>query len=382
MVLGGTPAEAANGDPVLAGRSNAASNTTALTNAAPVPSVQVTSANASGAAHGLIVVAKNGYGISASSTGNHALSGTTAAATKSGVIATHTGPAGTGAALIASGRKNTGAYVYNADTDKPALLVKSTWASPAGKSGSAISATGNAQHGAGVRAEMLGGGHTAAAVRGVAREGALAGDFVSSVVVEEEASIDASNFPVAIAASAHGTVIRRDGTVDIFSGKVFAGYGDVEVNGELIVTAGAARIDDPANPGSNYLNHPFVSSDELTNVYSGTAKADASGEAVVRMPYWFELINTNVRYQLTAIGAPAPELHVKTKVSGGTFTIAGAKPQQEICWELTGRRTDPAAEAIRVPTVRAKPEKERGTYLYPKGFGQPGDKPFGYRDPS
>jgi hypothetical protein len=44
----------------------------------------------------------------------------------------------------------------------------------------------------------------------------------------------------------------------------------------------------------------------MKNLYDGVATLDGKGRAVVRLPNWFEALNAEFRYQLTAIGRPAP----------------------------------------------------------------------------
>ncbi len=52
----------------------------------------------------------------------------------------------------------------------------------------------------------------------------------------------------------------------------------------------------------------MVAAPEMLNVYTGTVILDEAGIAVVELPSWFEALNQDVRYQLTAIGAPTPNL--------------------------------------------------------------------------
>ena len=59
--------------------------------------------------------------------------------------------------------------------------------------------------------------------------------------------------------------------------------------------------------------HNTVESSEMTNLYSGNAVLDASGEAVVALPDWFEAANKDFRYQLTCIGGYAP-VYVAEKI--------------------------------------------------------------------
>src|SRR5882757_5547549 len=103
----------------------------------------------------------------------------------------------------------------------------------------------------------------------------------------------------------------------------------------------------------------------------GVVTTDSAGKATVELPDWFETLNRDFRYQLTPIGGGAPELHISKKVAHGSFSIADARPDQEISWQITGIRQDAWANENRIPVEEAKPKAERGTYLYPQGFGKP-----------
>jgi hypothetical protein len=148
-------------------------------------------------------------------------------------------------------------------------------------------------------------------------------------------------------------------------------FGDVSVYGTLSKSAGSFKIDHPQDPENKYLYHSFVESPDMMNVYNGVATADAHGKATVELPKWFETLNRDFRYQLTPIGAGAPELHVSKEVEHNSFSIAEAKPNQKISWQLTGIRQDAWANDNRIPVEETKPKAERGTYLHPNGFGKP-----------
>lgn len=92
------------------------------------------------------------------------------------------------------------------------------------------------------------------------------------------------------------------------------------------------------------------------------------------MPDWFEALNRTFRYQLTAIGAPGPNLFVAEEISRNQFRIAGGKPGAKVSWQVTGIRQDSLANAHRIPVEEAKPDKERGLYLHPKLFGASAEK--------
>jgi hypothetical protein len=84
---------------------------------------------------------------------------------------------------------------------------------------------------------------------------------------------------------------------------------------------------------------------------------------VVELPVWFDALNRDFRYQLTAIGGPAPSLHVAEEVAGNRFRIAGGRGGIKVSWMLTGIRQDAWANAHRIPIESAKPDKESGTYV-------------------
>ncbi len=133
-------------------------------------------------------------------------------------------------------------------------------------------------------------------------------------------------------------------------------------------------IDHPLDPENAYLTHAGVAAPEMMNVYTGTIILDEAGTAVVELPSWFEVLNQDVRYQLTAIGAPAPNLYIAQEIRNGLFTIAGGKPGMKVSWLVTGVRHDPYAQAHRLSVEAAKPAHERGTYLHPEAYGQPATK--------
>ena len=92
------------------------------------------------------------------------------------------------------------------------------------------------------------------------------------------------------------------------------------------------------------------------------------------LPDYFEVLNRDYRYQLTAIGAPGPNLYIAKKVLGNRFRIAGGKPHGEVSWQVTGIGQDAYANAYRIPTEEEKPAAEQGYYLHPEVFGQPASK--------
>ena len=147
-------------------------------------------------------------------------------------------------------------------------------------------------------------------------------------------------------------------------------YGNVYVNGTLSKAGGSFKIDHPLDPANKYLEHSFVESPDMMNVYNGNITTDANGDATVTLPDYFEALNRDYRYQLTVIGQFAQAI-VKDEIKDNRFTIKTDKPNVKVSWQVTGIRQDAWANANRIPVEDAKPANERGTYLYPQGYSQP-----------
>jgi hypothetical protein len=135
--------------------------------------------------------------------------------------------------------------------------------------------------------------------------------------------------------------------------------GDVTVNGTLTKSAGSFRIDHPLDPEHKYLSHSFVESPDMMNVYNGNVALDASGRATVALPEYFEALNREFRYQLTAIGSPGPDLYIAQGVKENRFQIAGGRPYAHVSWQVTGVRHDAYAEQHRIQVEEDKPQAER-----------------------
>jgi hypothetical protein len=151
----------------------------------------------------------------------------------------------------------------------------------------------------------------------------------------------------------------------------YAGYfvGNVRVIGSVTKASGSFKIDHPLDPANKYLYHSFVESPDMLNIYNGNVTLDEQGEAEVSFPAWFEVLNRDFRYQLTAIGQ-ASSVYISKEISNGSFGIAGGLPGQRISWMVTGIRQDAFANAHRIPVEEDKPDEEKGKYLHPTAWGQ------------
>jgi hypothetical protein len=76
------------------------------------------------------------------------------------------------------------------------------------------------------------------------------------------------------------------------------------------------------------LRHSFVESPDMKNVYDGIVNLNENGEAVVKLPDYFETLNINFRYQLTPVGGYAP-LFIKEEIKNNQFVIASANGSKD-----------------------------------------------------
>jgi hypothetical protein len=148
-----------------------------------------------------------------------------------------------------------------------------------------------------------------------------------------------------------------------------AGFFDGGIS--IINGPNSFKIDHPLDPENKYLVHTSVESSEKKNVYDGVARLDEEGAAWIELPEWFEALNGDFRYQLTAVGGSAPGLHVAEEVSENRFKIAGGEEGMKVCWQVTGTRKDPWATANPFEVEQEKPEEERGRYLDPALYDAP-----------
>lgn len=154
--------------------------------------------------------------------------------------------------------------------------------------------------------------------------------------------------------------------------------GDVRVYGTLRKNADHFQIDHPLDPENRYLEHCAIESNEMKNVYDGTVILDENGQGLVTLPEWFDALNENFRYQLTPIGSPAPDLHIASEIDAGSFKIAGGRASLKVCWQVTGTRRDPWAQAHPMQVEIEKLEAERGYYIYPELYNQPVERGLSY----
>ncbi|MBV8092340.1 MAG: hypothetical protein JO110_03720 [Acetobacteraceae bacterium] len=190
------------------------------------------------------------------------------------------------------------------------------------------------------------------------------GDLFSGTVTSSPSSDPSSspfagvfNGPVQIISLPSLVPSSFDGEVDIHG--LLRVEGDLNVTGTVTKGSGGFQIDHPLDPANKYLVHSFVESPDMKNVYDGVAVADSLGEVSVELPAYFDALNKDFRYQLTPIGGPAPNLHVKQELTRNRFLMAGAAPGQRVCWQITGTRKDAWALANPIVVEREKPKSEK-----------------------
>jgi len=168
--------------------------------------------------------------------------------------------------------------------------------------------------------------------------------------------------------SVHAVATGTSGYAGYFSGNVHV-EGDVHVVGNLSKSGGAFKIDHPLKPETRYLQHSFVESPDMMNIYNGNVLLDKIGEAVVEMPDYFEALNMDFRYQLTCIGGFA-QVYIAQEIEGNSFKVAGGHEGLKVSWQVTGIRHNAWANANRLAVETDKPKAERGAYLNPEVYGK------------
>jgi trimeric autotransporter adhesin len=163
--------------------------------------------------------------------------------------------------------------------------------------------------------------------------------------------------------------------IDAFAGSGYAGYftGNVGATGSFTGGLDAVKIDHPLDPANKYLFHASVESSEMMNIYTGNVITDASGNAVVRLPDWFQILNTDFRYQLTVIGQFAQAI-VAREIEENHFSIKTNVGNVKVSWQVTCVRQDAYAKAHPLVVEQAKSEIERGYYIHPELYGAPPEK--------
>ncbi len=273
-----------------------------------------------------------------------------------------------------TGQYGKGIYVEAAGANSRSIEVKST-----GESGSGITVDADGESSQGIAAYVEGNSATALygrasgdngiGVHGISREYEYGNEPNYAGLFEAEGD------------SARGLYAQvSTNSADIVGLKVVVPtgrdaaqfYGKVNIYGTIYKSAGAFKIDHPNDPENKYLQHSFVESPEMLNIYNGTVALDGNGGATVALPDYFDALNKEFQYQLTPIGAPMPNLYIAQKIEGNKFMIGGGEPKMEVSWQVTGVRNDTYAKENRIAVEVDKKQKEIGTYktVYEKNINR------------
>ena len=199
-------------------------------------------------------------------------------------------------------------------------------------------------------------GGDAAQIDGALRVNASGRDGIRSIITNQPWS---AIYGAATGAGSHAGLF--DGFTEV--------NGNLLVRGNLSKQSGSFRIDHPLDPANKYLQHSFVESPEMLNLYTGVARTGPGRRATVRMPDWFQALNRTFTYQLTPIGS-AGRAWVGRELRGNAFRIRSSSPRMKVAWLVTGVREDAWAEHNRIKVEVPKTGDDRGGYLYPEGFGK------------
>lgn len=303
-----------------------------------------------------------GYGVGGSNpTGIGVFGSSTSAAAVEGASSSGAGVVGTsqtGIGVQGSTASNTSFAISGTNTTPDAGSPSSSYGAVYGNSpnkGSGVVGISDSGYGVYGRSDNTAGWFDGTLFATFITSPEIAGSLVyagNNVVDENNPSLDNS-----------GYTFLQDTTVN----------GDLYVTGHLYKTSGFFRIDHPLDPANKYLVHSFVESPDMKNIYDGIATLDGRGEAWVELPGYFEAMNQDFRYQLTAIGRPALSLYVADEISGNRFRIAGGTTGQRISWQVTASRNDAYAKAYPMQ-VEVDKGAQRGKYLHPELFGEPASK--------
>ncbi|MGK0363899.1 MAG: hypothetical protein ACI85O_000953 [Saprospiraceae bacterium] len=143
-------------------------------------------------------------------------------------------------------------------------------------------------------------------------------------------------------------------------------------------------IDHPLDPANKILRHYSIESNEVTNMYRGTIQLDANGQAVVELPDYFDAVNTEPSYQLTAIGTPTHP-YILVEESNNQFTVAGA-PNTKVSWVVYAKRNDATLQYFDRMGKNYDQEEVikkaniKGKYLTPGAYDKPETLGVFYRD--
>lgn len=324
-----------------------------------------------------------------------------------------------GYGVYGSSVSGVGVHGYSADNSKPSVEGQhpGAGAGVAGTSASGTGVSGKSQSGTGVEGDSPNGFGVSAnsnqniGVWGTSRNPGLGsiwgdsqindgagvvGNSTNGIAIWGQSALDATKLAGGLPGTNVGVLGLADqfgnGVVGFAGGAAVAGVstsslgfagsfdGNVTVTGTIFKGSSNFRIDHPLDPANKYLTHAALESDQMKNFYDGIVKLNRKGQAEVRLPRWFSSVNRELRYQLTSIGAAAPDLHIASALRDGKFRIAGGRTGLRVCWQVTGIRNDKWARKNPLIVEAPKLRHHRGKYLHPKLHGKRKEQAIGWID--
>jgi hypothetical protein len=155
---------------------------------------------------------------------------------------------------------------------------------------------------------------------------------------------------------------------------LYVSQGEAYVSGYLTKAGGGYRIDHPADPDNKFLNHCFVESPEMLNLYRGRATFDAKGEAIVSLPSYFDVANESPEYILTPLGASMPGMFIAQEIVNGLFKVSGGIAGKSFSWQVSAARADKWAKANHPGVEIEKKLEDKGLFMHPELHGHSDSK--------
>ena len=290
------------------------------------------------------------FGINTATTGQaYGTYGTTASTAGVGTLGTATATSGSTYGVYGSTVSPAGIGVYGIATGGTGVAGGATSPNGYGVYGTNNATTGTAYGVYGTTTSTAG---IAVLGTATAASGATYGVYGTS--------LSPSGIGIAAISTGGGTALlasaQNGGYAGQFSGNVKI-TGNLAVSGTVSKGGGSFRIDHPLDPEHKYLYHSFVESPDMMNIYNGVVTLSRRGNALVKLPDWFDVLNRDFRYQLTCIGGFAP-VYIASEVMGNQFKIAGGRPGMKVSWQVTGIRKDAFANEHRIPVEEEKSSTE------------------------
>ncbi|MBS1722887.1 MAG: hypothetical protein JSS66_08040 [Armatimonadetes bacterium] len=159
-----------------------------------------------------------------------------------------------------------------------------------------------------------------------------------------------------------GNYAGNDGGIGVFSFGVIAATGTKQF-----------VIDHPLDPQNKILRHYCSEGPEPLNVYRGTIVTDSAGYATVRLPDYFQALNTNPTVQLTVVDSSQDFVLAKVvqRPVNNEFVVRTSKGRTTVDWRVEARRNDAHVKRFGAPVEEDKPASMRGKYLDPAAYGLP-----------